>query len=167
MAKPSDLHTEKLKTLVSDIRVAMFTTVTSTGALHTRPMATQEPSSIDELWFFTSSHNLMTGEIDVLHQVALSYADPARQRYVAIAGSARVFRDEAKARAMWNPWVAAWFPAGPADPALRLICVTVEKAEYWDSSANRMALLFENAKAALGGKPHLPPTDHAAVELKP
>lgn len=140
---------EKLKAWIGDMHVAMFTTVAADGTLHSRPMATQEPSSVAEIWFFTSSHNLLTTEIDHLPEVGLSYSDSARKRYVAVSGSARVLRDETKARALWNPWIATWFPAGPADQHLRLICVTAHKAEYWDAAAGRMALLFDTTKGAL------------------
>ena len=138
-----DSPAEKLKAWIRDLRVAMFTTVATDGTLHTRPMATQEPSSVDEIWFFTSSHNLLMEEIDHIHQVGLSYSDPARKRYVAISGSARILRDEAKARELWTPEVAAWFPNGPSDPELRIICVTPQKAEYWDAAMQRMSLIFE------------------------
>ena len=157
--------TEKLRAWIGDMRVAMFTTIGADGTLHTRPMATQEPTSIDELWFFTSRHNLLTDEIDHLPRVGLSYADASRRRYVAVSGSAKLIRDEAKTRELWNPWIGAWFPGGPGDPDLRLIRVTAERAEYWDASAHRMALLFETAKTALGGQSHLPPTEHAAVDF--
>ncbi|MEO7415054.1 MAG: pyridoxamine 5'-phosphate oxidase family protein [Opitutaceae bacterium] len=162
-----DSPAEKLKTWISDIRVAMFTTVAANGALHTRPMATQESSSIDEIWFFTSSHNLLTEEIDHIPQVGLSYSDPVRKRYVSISGSARILRDEAKARERWTPGVGAWFPKGPADPELRLICVTAQKAEYWDATVQRMSPIFERAKAALGGESHPPAGDHGTLDLKP
>jgi general stress protein 26 len=162
---PPDSPLEKLRALIRDMRVAMFTTTAADGRLHARPMAMQEPSSVDELWFFTSRHNLLTEEIDHLPQIGLSYSDPARQRYVAISGSAKIIRDEAQARELWNPWISAWFPKGPRDPDLRLIRVTAERVEYWDASTHRMALLFESAKAALGGTPRLPATEHATVDL--
>lgn len=156
---------EKLKAWIGDMHVAMFTTVAADGTLHSRPMTTQAPSSADEIWFFTSSHHLLITEVDHIPQVGLSYSDTARKRYVAVAGAARVIRDEAKARELWNPWVGAWFPGGPADPDLRLVCVTAQKAEYWDVATNRMTLLFETAKAALGVSPPLPAGQHEAIEL--
>lgn len=157
----------KLEQLIADIRVAMLSTVTVDGTLHTRPMATTQVSaSAEELWFFTAHDSAKTSEIDSIHRVALSYADPGKQRYVAISGTARILRDEAKARELWNPWAEAWFPAGPTDPAVRLVCVTPFIAEYWDASGHRLALLFETVKAKFGGTPKVPPTEHASINLK-
>lgn len=157
--RAAETPAEKLRVWIGDMRVAMFTTLANDGGFHTRPMVTQEPNSAEEIWFFTASHNLLLGEIDSIPQVALSYADPTRKRYVAISGSARVLRDEAKAQELWNPWIGAWFPAGPSDPNLRLVCVTALRAEYWDASTHRMTLLFETPRAVNGSEvklPHLP-----------
>src|SRR4051812_30066148 len=96
---------EKLKSWIGDIRIAMFTSIAADGTFHSRPMAAQEPASVDEIWFFTTGHNLLTEEIDHLPRVGLTYSDTARKRYVALSGSARIIRDEAKARDLWNPWV--------------------------------------------------------------
>lgn len=155
----------KLLHLISGIRVAMLTTIAADGTLHTRPMASRDAPSIDELWFFTAADSAKTGEIDATHQVALSYAQPSRHRYIAVSGTARILRDEAKARELWNPWVEAWFPEGPTDPSLRLVLVTPIAAEYWDSSGHRMALLLQAVKAKLGSIPSLPPVDHASVDV--
>ena len=130
-------------------------------------MAAPEPTSVDEIWFFTTSHNLLIEEIDHLAQVGLTYSDPTRKRYVCLSGSARIIRDELKARELWNPQVGAWFPAGPSDPDLRLICVTAHRAEYWDTPTRRMALFFERAKIGPGGDAHPRAAEHRTIDLKP
>ena len=127
-------------------------------------VAALKSPTVDELWFLTASDSAKTGEIDATHGVGLSYSDPANQRFVAISGSAQIVRDPATARELWHPAFAAWFPQGPDDPNLRLVCVTPQKAEYWDSSSHRMALLFQTVKAALGGKkPQFSSEEHAKV----
>jgi general stress protein 26 len=44
-----------------------------------------------------------------------------------------------------------WFPEGLDDPELALIKVSPVNAEYWDSSSNKMVVLFSMVKAALTG----------------
>jgi general stress protein 26 len=36
-------------------------------------------------------------------------------------------------RAHWNAWVELWFPQGVEDPDLALLCVTVDRSEYWEA----------------------------------
>lgn len=55
---------------------------------------------------------------------------------------------------IWNPLYKAWFPEGLEDPALGLLKVTVEKAEYWDSPGSAVVHLIGFAKAMLTGKPY-------------
>lgn len=156
---------EKLEGLIRALRIAMMTTVAEDGSLHTRPMAVQRNATLDQLWFFTSADSAKTDEIGATHEVSLGFSDPGQQRYVAISGTARIVRDETKAWELWNPWVEVWFPKGPADPAVRLVQIIPHRAEYWDGSSNRMAVLYQSAKAALGGPPTIPQAAPVKVDL--
>ena len=160
-----DSALEKLKALIGELRIAMMTTVAEDGSLHTRPMAVQRNPTLDQLWFFTSADSVKTDEIGATREVSLGFSDPGHQRYVAISGTARIVRDETKAWELWNPWVEVWFPKGPADPAVRLVQIIPHRAEYWDGSSNRMAVLYQSAKAALGGQPAMSQADHAKIDL--
>jgi hypothetical protein len=48
----------------------------------------------------------------------------------------------------------AWFPDGLDDPDLALLKVTVEQAEYWDSSSSMMVHLAGFVKALATGQPY-------------
>jgi len=162
----SDVSAEKFEALLRDMRIAMMTTVAEDGSLHSRPMAVQRDPTLAELWFFTSADSAKAEEIGSVREVSLGFADPQHQRYVAISGTARLVHDEARARDLWNPWVEVWFPNGPADPALRLVQVTPHRAEYWDGSSSRLTMLYQVAKAVLGGRPSPPESEHAQIDLK-
>jgi len=43
-----------------------------------------------------------------------------------------------KVRELWRGALKEWFPEGKKDPGLALLKVTIDKAEYWDASENRM-----------------------------
>jgi general stress protein 26 len=111
----------------------MFTTVTSDGTLHSRPMATQEIDLVgNALWFFAAS-NFPKAE-EVLHgkEVVLSYASPGKS-YVSISGRVNVVHDKAKAQELWSPTALSRSTEGVDDPRLVLLRVDVEAVEYWDS----------------------------------
>jgi general stress protein 26 len=48
--------------------------------------------------------------------VNLAYANPGKDTWVSVTGSARVLDDLAKKRELFNPIAKAWFPGGPRIP---------------------------------------------------
>jgi general stress protein 26 len=143
---------EKLRQILKGIKFAMLTTYGPDGRLHSRPMTTQEAEFTDNLWFLAPMNGPMVQEIRYEPAVHLIYADTGSHRYVSLNGSARALQDGDKVRELWNPMVKAWFPAGPDDPNIALIRVTVEQAEYWDSPA-KPAMLLNMVKSLATGKP--------------
>jgi general stress protein 26 len=142
--------------LIKDIKVAMMTTVEADGSLRSRPMWTHDREFDGELWFFTREHSPKVGEVENDHHVSLAYSDPTRERYVSVSGRCRLVLDKEKARELWNPTLKAWFPEGLDDPELALLCVHVEKAEYWDTPSSRMVQLAGFVKATLTGTAYEP-----------
>ena len=144
----------------------MLTTVHEDGSLHSRPMATQEPEFDGELWFFTGASSPKVGEVERDHRVNVSYAAPDDNTYVSISGTARLVRDKAKMKELWNPFVKAWFPKGLDDPELALLCVEVDKAEYWDAPSSKMVQLDGLVKATLTGKRPEKVGEHEKLDLE-
>lgn len=142
----------KLADLIRDVRIAMLTTIEADGCLRSRPMATQETEFDGTLWFFTWVDSAKVHEIERDHHVNISYANPSDEVYVSVSGTARLTRDPAKAKELWNPMHKAWFPKGLDDPNLGLLRVDVEKAEYWDSPSSKVVQLIGFAKALATGK---------------
>jgi general stress protein 26 len=141
---------EKLRELMKGIDIAMFTTVDEDGTLRSRPMGTQEAEFDGDLWFITSVDTAKVPEIRREKQVNVSYADPGGHRYVSVSGKATVIDDKAKVDEFWSPIYKAYFPEGKDDPKLRVIKVSVEKAEYWDSPGGIIPTVIGFARAMLG-----------------
>jgi general stress protein 26 len=137
----------RLGAMINDMRVAMLTTATHDGTLHSRPMATQQAEFDGDLWFFTRSNSGKVEEVQDDQHVNVSYADAGDNRYVSIAGTASIVRDRAKIEELWNPLHQAWFPKGLEDPELALIKVCVEQAAYWDAPSRAMVHLGGFARA--------------------
>jgi general stress protein 26 len=155
---------DKLSHLISDIQIAMLTTVNPAGQLHSRPMATHKQEPFEgELFFLTPAHSGKVSEIQNDSEVSLQYVDP-KHTFVALTGRASVSNDRALIEKLWNPSYKAWFPNGKDDPEIRVLRVTVEEAEYWEAPSNA---LVRNAKilarAVTGGQ--TPVGEHARVSL--
>lgn len=157
-------NVQRLAELIKDIRVAMMITVMPDGSLRGRPMATQRTEFDGQLWFFTALDSMKVDEVREQQRVNLSYADPDNQRYVSISGRASVVTDPAKVRELWHPAYVAWFPLGLDDPNLGLICVEVDRAEYWDAPSSKMVHLVGFVKAALTGERY-EPGENRKIEL--
>jgi general stress protein 26 len=150
--------------LIHGIKVTMMTTVEGDGSLRSRPMWTHDRDFDGELWFFTREHTPKVDAVERDHHVNLSYSDPTRDRYISVSGLARLIVDKEKARELWNPTLKAWFPKGLDDPELALLCVKVNKAEYWDTPNSRMVQLVGFVKGVLTGEPYHP-GDNEKVNL--
>jgi len=147
----SDPAMRKLADLIGDAGIAMLTTQDAEGGLRSRPLATLLMDSEGKLWFFTAMSSAKVGEIDLHRHVNLSYANPEKQEFVSISGSARLLRDRQKMHDLWSLWARPWFSAGPDDPDLGLLEVTVDQAEYWDAPASKMQRLLGLAQAMRTG----------------
>lgn len=154
----------RLRDLIKDIKIAMLTTVGRDGALHSRPMATQEADFDGTLWFFTGQDTAKAGEVAEYRAVNVAYSNPDEHRYVSMSGPATLVRDRSKAEQLWNPAYRAWFPQGLDDPNLVLLRVDVEQAEYWDPGASRMQALAGFVKALATGQ-RMTGGDHDKVIL--
>jgi general stress protein 26 len=160
-----DESVRKLGEMIEGIEYAMLTTVEEDGTLRSRPMATQQVTFDGDLWFFTHASDPKVDEVEREHNVCVAYASPEQQRYVSVSGKARLVRDREKARELWNPAYKAWFPKGLDDPDLALLKVTVEKAEYWDSSQSAFVHMAGFIKAIATGESYQP-GDNEKLNLK-
>ena len=94
-------------------------------------------------------------EVGQKNRVCVSYADPDKQNYVSLSGSAHVNADRALVRAHWGESMRVWFPKGVDDPEITVLQVDVEQAEYWDAPSSTMLHLWGYAKAVTtGASPH-------------
>ncbi len=153
----------KIGELIHDIHIAMLTTVAGDGSLHSRPMAAQNTPFNGEVVFLTSDNSGKADEIKQDAQVSLCFSD-AKSSFVTMAGRASLSYDRAQIDALWNPMYKAWFPEGQGDPAVRVLRVHVDTAEYWDSPSSAVARTAQVLlRAATGGKTSV--GEHAKVSL--
>lgn len=164
MAK-QDSNVKKLADMMKGIKFVMLTTVEEDGSLHSRPMITQEVEFDGDLWFFTKANAPKVWEAGHHRQVNVSFADPEKSKFISASGSATLIRDRAKMQELWKAPYKVFFPEGLEDPEIALLKITVEKAEYWDSSPTAIGRAFDFAKAYLT-KDVSKLGDHQKVEVR-
>jgi general stress protein 26 len=139
----------KIAEMIKDIRIAMLSTATPEGTIHSRPMATQDAEFQGELLFLTRQESSKTDEIAHNSRVTLNYVDSKNYRFVTLSGHAALSKDRATIHALWNPLYKAWFPNGENDPEITVIRVDVDQAEYWEAPANAVMRGYQLLKAAV------------------
>jgi general stress protein 26 len=144
---------QKLRELIKDIDFCMLTTIDEEGDPHSRPMSSNgdiDPNG--DLWFFTNASSHKVDEVAAAPKVNVSFADPGNQRYVSVTGVAQLVRDQGKIDELWRPQFKIWFPKGKEDPEVALLCVSLEKGEYWDSPGSTIGYALSFVSSLITGK---------------
>ena len=149
---------DKFYGLIEEIKLAMMTTRRPDGHLESRAMANQKQAAGADLWFVTADG---TGKLrDIAHDphVNLAYYKTGSYECVSASGVARVSKDRATIRELYEPDWKAWFGAdgdprhGTADdPRIVLIGIDVHAAVFLGVNKPKPIVLFELAKGWLTG----------------
>jgi len=160
-------HHEVLWDLIKETRFCMLAHRHTDGTLHSHPMTTQN-KSLDEdgrLYFFVARTSEVGRRLQEDGNVNLAYANPSKDTWVSVTGSASVLEDRQKKEELFNSMAKAWFPGGVDDPNLELVEVRIDEAEYWNVKENKLLQLLKMGKAAATGKPPAGMGEHAEVQF--
>ena len=149
---------EQFYALIDEIKVAMMTTRRPDGHLESRAMANQKQADGADLWFVTEEGSGKLRDIAHDPHVNLAYYRPSSYEWVSVSGVARVSKDRATIRELYEPDWKAWFGNegdprhGTAeDPRIVLIGVDVHAAVFLEVNKPKPVLLFELARGWLTG----------------
>lgn len=156
----------RIAELLGEADTTMLTTVDDAGRLVARPMAYVAGAFDGLLWLFADEASPEAQHIAARPSVNATFAIPSRGDWISLSGAAQVVQDEAKAAALWDERLEAWFVDGLATPGLALLRVDVELAESWDGPGSAQSLLG-SLRAALTRSADDPllDTEHQSVEL--
>ncbi len=155
---------ERVWDIIEDVSICMVTTHAD-GKMRARPMHAIPDRDAGCIWFITDSRGAKADEIAAAPDVCLAFADTADNTYVSITGRAEMVRSATKAEELWSAEAQAWWPRGPSDPAIRVLRVIPEHAEYWDTRGSSVTVALKLAVARMTGeRPQL--GDEAKVRLR-
>ncbi len=150
---------ERVWELMQSLRFCMLTTWNG-NELRSRPMGAFVRRNEHAIYFFTDERAHKDDEIRQHPKVLLGFADTHRQKYVTVSGKAEISASHDKIKELWSAPTKVWWKT-PDDPEIRLIKVTPEEAEYWDTPGNLVSD-FKVAFAIVTGT-HLDPGEHKKV----
>lgn len=147
----SETDLDRVWDIMEDISVCMVTTHVG-GRMRSRPMHAIPDRDENAVYFITDVRGAKDDEIAAAPDVCLSFADIGDNTYLSVTGTAATVRDPAKAEELWSTEAQAWWPRGPRDPAVRVLHVVPEQAEYWDTRGNSVTVALKLMAARMTGK---------------
>ena len=153
--------TDRIWELAEKIDICMFTTWDGENQ-RSRPMSARVFREENAVHFLTDIETHKLTEIERFPTVSLAWVDSGGHKYVVIAGTAQVSNDRARITELWSDWDKAWWDDAN-DPAIRLITVTPEDGELWDSPNAAVAMAKMAVAAVTGAAPNM--GDNAQVKL--
>ncbi|MEO6012189.1 MAG: pyridoxamine 5'-phosphate oxidase family protein [Devosia sp.] len=127
-----------------------------------RPLSARVEREEHAIYFLVSANGHKIEQIERFPVVNLVFADTGSMKYVSISGQAMVSNDRAKIKDLWNAFDKAWWD-DENDPDIRLLTVTPERAELWDSPNKAIAFSAMLVSAVTGAKPKM--GDNGTVRL--
>ncbi|WP_322515034.1 pyridoxamine 5'-phosphate oxidase family protein [Rhodopseudomonas palustris] len=122
--------------------------------IRSRPMAAYIRPEEGLIYFLTDVRRHKDDEIAQDHHVNLGFADASAQKYVSVSGYGAISNDRAKIKELFGTAAKAWWDS-PDDPNIRILEVTPEEAEYWDSPGTLVSYVKMAVAAATGSRPDL------------
>jgi general stress protein 26 len=106
----------------------------------------------DAVYFLTDARRHKDQEIAENPNVCLAFADG--HKFVSITGRAEVSRDRARIKEIWGTPAKAWWDSAD-DPNIRLLTVTPNDAEFWDTPGTVVSTIKMAAAAATHTRPNI------------
>jgi general stress protein 26 len=149
----SETDSDRVWELMKKIAICMLATWDG-RELHARPMGAYVRREDNAIYFLTDARRHTGDETARYGKVCLSFADTSGQKYVSLAGHAEVSNDRSTVRELWGTPAKAWWDS-PDDPNIRVLKVTPQDAEYWDSPGTTVSYVKMAAAALTGTRPDM------------
>ena len=153
MANDNAQNVDRAWELMKKIGFAML--VTHDGdKLRARPMSAYLERENNAIYFLTDARRHKDEEIARNPGVNLSFADASDQKYVSVTGTAVVSNDRAKIKQLFSTPAKAWWDSAE-DPNIRVLKITPDDAEFWDSPGSVISYVKMAAAAVTGTRPDI------------
>jgi general stress protein 26 len=145
--------TDRAWEMMKKIGFAML--VTRDGdKLRARPMSAYLERESNAIYFLTDARRHKDEEIARDPNINLSFANAGDQKYVSVTGTAVVSNDRARIKQPFSTPAKAWWDSAE-DPNIRVLKITPDDAEFWDSPGSVISYVKMAAAAVTGTCPDL------------
>lgn len=145
---PAEIQ-DRIWELAKKIDFCMFTTWDGERQ-RSRPLSARPERENHAIYFLVDAEGEKNWQVDKFPWVSCAWADNSNFNYVVVSGNAKISNDRAKIKDLWTDFDKAWWD-DENDPSIRLLTVTPEDAELWDSPG-KLVSFAKMAVAAVTGK---------------
>ncbi|NGP18225.1 pyridoxamine 5'-phosphate oxidase family protein [Devosia aurantiaca] len=145
---PAEIQ-DRIWELAKKIDFCMFTTWDGERQ-RSRPLSARPERENHAIYFLVDAEGEKNWQVDKFPWVSCAWADNSNFNYVVVSGNAKVTNDRVKIKDLWTDFDKAWWE-DENDPSIRLLTVTPEDAELWDSPG-KLVSFAKMAVAAVTGK---------------
>lgn len=139
---------DRIWELADKIDICMFTTWDGERQ-RSRPLSARVRREEHAIYFLVDAEGDKNDQLARFPFVSCAWVDSGGHKYAVISGPAKVSNDRTKITELWTDFDKAWWDDAN-DPAIRLVTLTPEDGELWDSP-NRAVTLAKMAIAAVTG----------------
>jgi general stress protein 26 len=158
---PDHETVERVWQLAEKIDFCMFVTWDGERSV-SRPLSSRVRRDDGAIYFLVSAEGCKNWQVETYPTVNLAYADTGAMKFISVSGTARLGNDRALIGELWSNFDKAWWKDA-ADPDIRVITVTPQTAELWDSPNKAVAMVSMVAAALTGATPAF--GDHGRAHL--
>ncbi|HEY8574866.1 MAG TPA: pyridoxamine 5'-phosphate oxidase family protein [Devosia sp.] len=152
---------DRIWELADKIDICMFTTWDGERQ-RSRPLSARVRREEHAIHFLVDAEGQKNWQVDKFPWVSCAWVDSGGHKYAVISGSAEVTNDRAKITELWTDFDKAWWDDA-SDPSIRLLTVTPDDGELWDSPNRAVAFAKMAVAAVTGTAPDF--GDNAKVDL--
>lgn len=137
------------------LTTAMLTLRDTECRLVSQPMTPLEMDASGAIWLMISRSGRTARHVEAnlpADTVNLAFSDGGKSTYVSITARATLSDDAQRKRELWSVMARPWFPDGPDDADLTLLCLEPMQAEIWDAPDSTVARLLALATSVVSGK---------------
>ena len=152
---------DRIWELAKKIDICMFTTWDGERQ-RSRPLSARVSREDHAIYFLVDVEAAANVHVERFPLVSCAFVDSGGHKYAVISGAAELSNDRNKIKALWSNFDKAWWD-DENDPTIRLLKVTPDDGELWDSPNKAVAF----AKMAIASVTGSPPNmgDNAKVKL--
>lgn len=152
---------DRIWELAKKINVCMFTTWD--GHRQTsRPLSARVAREDHAIYFLVDEDGEKNTQLEQFPLVSCAWADNSDYKYAVVSGPARITNDRAKIKSLWSNFDKAWWESAD-DPTIRLLTLTPEGGELWDSPGRVVTMAKMAVALVTGAAPKM--GDNAKVKL--
>lgn len=143
---------EKIREIAKHARFCLFGTALKQPPVAVRPMTVQNVDDTGALWFLSGRQTHTNQHIASDPLVQLFFANPDKQEFLTLDGTATIHTDRPTKEAHWTPFAKTWFNQGVDDPDLTVIRVQPAAGYYWDTKHGKTVAFLKSAAGMVIGK---------------